>query len=301
MKFFLKCILVLTVFSSCTKTKKNYLTISGKVENQIYDSIMIYDFKDKSKKIIQLASDGSFKDTLKVTDGFYGLNIGRNYKKIFFQNGDEIVVNVDAKNYQESLSFSGKGSEEINLSEKIFIENSLLFQEEGWLDVSENDFKNRMDRHFGSFDSLLNTKSIDSIYANVKKKEINDKGYYYTFYEENNYIKNELIKGKPSPKFIDLPNYQGGFTSLDDFKGKYVYINFWGTACPPCFKVLPFFKDVVEKYKNRNIEFVSVSFENKRSLGDWHRVLKEYDLTGVQLYTNFMTDEFIKAYRVKAP
>jgi hypothetical protein len=35
--------------------------------------------------------------------------------------------------------------------------------------------------------------------------------------------------GKSAYKFVNYENYKGGTTSLDDFKGKYVYIDIWAT------------------------------------------------------------------------
>jgi hypothetical protein len=37
------------------------------------------------------------------------------------------------------------------------------------------------------------------------------------------------LEGKPACKFINYENYKGGTSSLDDFKGKYVYIDMWAT------------------------------------------------------------------------
>jgi hypothetical protein len=49
-------------------------------------------------------------------------------------------------------------------------------------------------------------------------------------YEELKLAAAKVAKGKVSPKFKNYENYKGGTTSLDDFKGKYVFINVWA----PC-------------------------------------------------------------------
>ena len=73
-----------------------------------------------------------------------------------------------------------------------------------------------------------------------------------------------LVKGNPSPKF-NYENHKGGTTSLDDLKGKFVYIDVWATWCGPCKAEIPFLKEVEKKYHGKNIEFVSISIDNEKN------------------------------------
>lgn len=68
-------------------------------------------------------------------------------------------------------------------------------------------------------------------------------------------IANSLIsKPDKPPKVGDqAPNFTlSGLTqdeySLEDFRGKTVLINFWGTFCPPCVNEMPLLQSVYEKY-----------------------------------------------------
>ena len=47
-------------------------------------------------------------------------------------------------------------------------------------------------------------------------------------------------------------------TKLEDLRGKYVYIDVWATWCGPCRGEIPYLQKVEEKYKGKNIEFVSI-------------------------------------------
>ena len=43
---------------------------------------------------------------------------------------------------------------------------------------------------------------------------------------------------------------EDGYVNIDDFKGKVVVVNFWGTWCGPCKAELPHFNEVAEEYKD---------------------------------------------------
>ena len=91
------------------------------------------------------------------------------------------------------------------------------------------------------------------------------------------------VKKCPSFKFKDI---NGKEVALEDFKGKYVYIDCWATWCGPCKKELPFLGKMEEKYKDRNIVFVSISSD--KDVAAWKKMVKMDKLGGIQL--NIGTD-----------
>lgn len=109
-----------------------------------------------------------------------------------------------------------------------------------------------------------------------------------------------LTKGNPSPKFTDYENYAGGTTSLDDLKGDYIYIDVWATWCGPCKAEIPFLKKVEQQYHGRNIEFVSISIDDKKDHGKWKKMVADKELAGTQLFAdNNWESKFIQDYMIK--
>jgi thiol-disulfide isomerase/thioredoxin len=80
--------------------------------------------------------------------------------------------------------------------------------------------------------------------------------------------------------------------SLDQFKGKYVYVDFWGTWCGPCVAELPTLKKVYAQIDPKKVEFLGVAKDDQESLTKmirkesipWHQILCEKDLTLIREY-----------------
>lgn len=107
--------------------------------------------------------------------------------------------------------------------------------------------------------------------------------------------------GKVSPLFVDYENHKGGTTSLEDFKGKYVYIDVWATWCGPCLYEVPYLQEVEKQYHDKNIVFVSISVDANRDYNKWKQMVTDKKMGGVQLYADKSFDsDFAKDYIIKA-
>jgi len=56
---------------------------------------------------------------------------------------------------------------------------------------------------------------------------------------------------------------KGKTVSLRDYKGKVVFINFWGTWCPPCRRELPDIVDLAKQYKGK-VQFIGIALERNK-------------------------------------
>ena len=114
-----------------------------------------------------------------------------------------------------------------------------------------------------------------------------------------------IMPGNKSPEFINYENHSGGYNSLSDYLGKYIYIDVWATWCGPCIREIPFFEEVQKEFQNKNIRFISISIdERNRSLYNydkWIEYVKDEKLSGIHLFAdNAWKSEFIKSYNINS-
>ncbi|MGB5419440.1 TlpA family protein disulfide reductase, partial [Algibacter sp.] len=160
-------------------------------------------------------------------------------------------------------------------------------------------------------ESIKNTLLFDFANFNLNYSEDID-GFYKMFTENSSNEKNNKIvsekyekltalkEGKVSPKFVNYENYAGGKTSLDDLKGKYVYIDVWATWCGPCIQQIPHLQEVEKKYHGKNIEFVSISIDKPNDYEKWKTMVNEKQLGGIQLFAdNDWESAFVREYQIQ--
>jgi len=58
----------------------------------------------------------------------------------------------------------------------------------------------------------------------------------------------------------------GAHKSLNDFKGKLVYLDFWASWCVPCRKSFPWMNEVSTKYKTKGLEVIAVNLDKDRAM-----------------------------------
>jgi peroxiredoxin len=95
--------------------------------------------------------------------------------------------------------------------------------------------------------------------------------------EEKEQIQQMMAYREPYANFksgIKVPNVvakdiNGNEINIANLKGKIIVINFWYTTCAPCVAEMPALNEMVKKYKKSNVEFISITHENKENVNEF--------------------------------
>ena len=87
----------------------------------------------------------------------------------------------------------------------------------------------------------------------------------------------KLQSGQPAPA-VSLRNAAGKSVSLQDFRGKVVYLDFWYSHCAPCLAEAPAATVLKKKFLGRDVVFLYISVDADAAL--WQQTIKKHALAG---------------------
>jgi thiol-disulfide isomerase/thioredoxin len=293
-----RIIVLLTVVMATIGFAQKTVNFKAEIDNRNGDVIYIKDKKNQTVKEIKVDDKGVFQSSFEVVDGDYTMFDGVEYAQLYLKQGYDLKVKLDAKKFDETIVFKGKGANENNflaqiaaLNEKVDFEDILASDEDA--------FTSKVADVQKLFTDLINKSKLDVAFSEKQKKDLQTNlDGLKQYYEKSK--ANKKLNNTNSPPF-DFENYAGGRTKLDDLKGKYVYIDVWATWCGPCRAEIPFLKKAEEKYHGKNIEFVSISVDVPKDYEKWKSFVKEKELGGIQLLAdNNWKSDFITAFSINS-
>lgn len=93
------------------------------------------------------------------------------------------------------------------------------------------------------------------------------------------------------------PNFtwteSGSKKSLNDLKGKIVFLNFWATWCGPCKKEMPELMQIAEELKDKNFKMIGINVFQQATAPKIEDFLKGNPLTYITIDGN---EELVKAF-----
>jgi len=94
-----------------------------------------------------------------------------------------------------------------------------------------------------------------------------------------------MLPGRPAPN-ISFSDGSGKKYTFSDFKGKYIYIDFWATWCGPCIEEIPSLKKIKEQFKDTDIAFVALSVDKAKDKEKWQKFIQQHNLGTHQYLLN---------------
>jgi thiol-disulfide isomerase/thioredoxin len=86
-------------------------------------------------------------------------------------------------------------------------------------------------------------------------------GHHPYYLQIEKYLEKEEMYSDSSEVFFRATSTDDISISLDDYRGQYVIVDFWGTWCRPCVKNIPSLREFYEKNKFKNVKLISVANE----------------------------------------
>ncbi len=119
----LSLVTVLILSGCSSETTTDYVLFSGVIQNPRGEKAFVLgnDFSHE----LQVKEDGTFSDTLRVTQGYYSFSHAE-MTTIFLTPGDSLHLTMDTAQYDESLVYSGTGAVANNYLAKKYLEKEQL-------------------------------------------------------------------------------------------------------------------------------------------------------------------------------
>lgn len=140
----------------------------------------------------------------------------------------------------------------------------------------------KLAEHYDWFDE----NEVENIY-NKLSKELKHNSYSKAITQRLERSKN-FRTGMPANNF-EKKAMNGEAISLENLKGKYVLLDFWGSWCSACRESHLHLKELYQIYKNQ-IVFINVAQEHSKNLDEarklWQAAVKEDGLTWIQILNN---------------
>ncbi|MES2486590.1 MAG: TlpA disulfide reductase family protein [Bacteroidota bacterium] len=286
----MKHLVLLLLFASSllAQQKKTIFTVT--IKNCVSDSLMITEDLYNFAVVAYRDSADTFEFDLQIVPSIYELTDFKNTTWLFLKPGFSLNMKADAQHFEESITYNGTGAVENNFLAKYSLAEATYSKTASLLIDNPKAFKSQLDEYVKKSQRWLNSLSNPDVeftmvmkrYIELKKRLMLILLHYNEMY------------GMTAPGF-KYEKYQDETATLDDFKGKYIYINIWATTCARCIRQIRPLESLIRRYRNKNIAFVNISVDSKKNINVWKDCIKDRGLHGIHLLAgNSFESEFFE-------
>lgn len=126
-------------------------------------------------------------------------------------------------------------------------------------------------------------KAEDLVFVKELVKVLTPKVKQYQVFAGLKYYTDELEKRPVDIAYKNFSQFtpEGKSISLNDFKGKYLFVDFWASWCGPCRGENPNVLRAYNNYKQDGLEILGVSFDDKKEA--WLKAIEEDKMPWTQI------------------
>ncbi len=146
---------ILFFFNSCNSNDPDVFFIGGEIVNPSSSSVNVYRNNIKIDSIELDANNKFFKQINNVDSGIYRIEHLPEYQNILVDKGDSIWIRVNGEDFNESLSFTGKGSSK----------NNFLIDISNYLNNEDEYLSNMYSQNAISFKEIIDSLSKEKEYV----------------------------------------------------------------------------------------------------------------------------------------
>jgi thiol-disulfide isomerase/thioredoxin len=121
-----------------------------------------------------------------------------------------------------------------------------------------------------------------------------EKAQKESFQMSLNAMNPEYFRGTYAKPF-SVTDIDGNVYTNENLKGKVVVVNFWFIGCVPCVEEIPVLNQLAEKYKEKDVVFLAVSYDGKSELEEF-LTRQQFDYRIVPKNTSMAADYHVMAY-----
>ena len=233
-KNYLFVLLAISIFLSCNQSQKTEVIIQGNIVNPMGNIIQLVgpgEMEDGTLSLnfqreTNIDENGNFIDTLNLkSSGYFFFIHGRERTQLFLEPGNKLTINLDSRKFDESITFSGDGSEN-----NTYLKKRFLYQENNGVNVIElsklesKEYLNQIDSlKQWELNFLKENQNISDNFLNIEKKNTQYKflqaleryPLYHEFYAKKQAVFDESFMSPLNS--IDYTN-QDDYILFPDFK-----------------------------------------------------------------------------------
>jgi thiol-disulfide isomerase/thioredoxin len=146
--------------------------------------------------------------------------------------------------------------------------------------------------------SNLSTDTIDFGYDRFKVVSLDSNNLKLKFIGKN--LNGGAQIGTVAPQFTSKDIISGKQFSLNQHHGKYVLVDFWGSWCIPCIRLIPELRAIHESY-GKTLQFVSIAYDKVGNKEKLRKLIEKHDLNWPQIFDDqeSLTGQITESYKVQ--